>query len=164
MGCGKTALARALASRLRCEMVDLDEAVTQRKKRSPARIFEEDGEAAFRIIETLVLRDVLAEQSGLFVIALGGGAWISAANRALINQHSGFTVWLDAPFETCWERISLSEDNRPLGKSKQQAQELYESRRPMYQLANSVVAAGAGISLDDLARQVESGVSHLGLT
>jgi shikimate kinase len=45
------------------------------------------------------------------------------------------SVWLDVPFEVCWTRIEKSEEDRPLGKTRDQALMLYERRRPIYQLA-----------------------------
>ena len=135
MGCGKTQVARELARRLNLEMIDLDESISNREGRSPAQLIVEDGEAAFRSIESEVLRGLL-ETEGEGVIALGGGAWIQAINRELIQQNGGTTVWLDAPFEICWARIEASEDVRPLGKTREQAQALFHRRRPIYQLAD----------------------------
>jgi len=160
MGCGKTAVAGKLAVRLKCKMRDLDDAITRREGRSPARIIEEDGERAFRAIETRSLRDVLNDRS-IRVIALGGGAWINEINRDLIRQKAGVSVWLDAPFEVCWERISQSGDNRPLGSSKEQARILYERRRPVYQLAHLRLEANKSVSLDDLAGSIEGQLAHL---
>jgi shikimate kinase len=157
MGCGKTALAISLAEHLGCELVDLDEAITLREKRSPAMIIEADGEAAFRLIETDALRQVLTDNSA-GVISLGGGAWIVSANRELVSRHSGFTVWVDAPFEVCWQRITASGENRPLGRSREQAQALFDKRRPLYGLADCRLEAGKGATLDELTRQVESEV------
>jgi shikimate kinase len=135
MGCGKTRVARELARRLEVVMVDLDAQITKRVGRSPAQLIVEDGEPAFRIIETDTLRHVL-QLGAAKVIALGGGAWIQQRNRELLNQHSCVTVWLDAPFEICWSRISASQEDRPLGRTREQALALYQQRRPVYELAN----------------------------
>ena len=162
MGCGKTALAETLAVHLNCKMIDLDEAITEREGRSPARIIEEDGESAFRTIETITLHDVLKDRS-VGVIALGGGAWITGTSRKLINQYARLTVWLDTPFDVCWNRISLSDAVRPLGRSKEQAQELYERRCPVYALADLRLEADEAVSLDDLALKIEDQVAHPGL-
>ena len=78
----------------------------------------------------------LLETDTARMIALGGGAWIQEVNRNLINQVGYVSVWLDVPFEVCWARIETSGDDRPLGRTKDQAQMLYEQRRPIYQLAN----------------------------
>jgi shikimate kinase len=59
MGCGKSRVARALARNLNVAFVDLDESITARMGRTPAQLITEDGERAFRAIETATLRDVL---------------------------------------------------------------------------------------------------------
>ena len=134
MGCGKSVVARALAQRLNVSFVDLDESITARTGRTPAQLITEDGEPAFRRIETDTLREVLhTGEAG--VIALGGGAWIEAANRELISEYGCSTVWLDVPFEVCWSRIETAGEDRPLGRTKSEAATLYERRRPVYQLA-----------------------------
>jgi shikimate kinase len=160
MGCGKTEVARRLALRLNIEMADLDEAITKRERRSPARLIAEDGEKTFRAIETSALSDLL-DRGAAGVIALGGGAWIENANRHLINQVEGKSVWLDTPFEVCWARIEASGEDRPLGRTRQQAQELYERRRPIYQLAMIRLTATADDGLDDLASRIETVVTNL---
>ena len=148
MGCGKTRIARELARRLNLEMADLDERITEREGRSPAQLIVDEGEETFRLIESEVLRELL-ETDTARVIALGGGAWIGEANRNLINEHGCLTIWLDVPFEVCWSRIEASDDDRPLGKSREQAQALYERRRPIYELATVRVPVIAQESFDD---------------
>jgi len=134
MGCGKTRIARELAKRLNLELIDLDHRITKREGRSPAQLINEDGEASFRSIESDVLREVLASSDSC-VIALGGGAWIEERNRELIEQYSFTSIWLDAPFEVCWARIKASDEERPLGKTREEAQARYDRRRPIYALA-----------------------------
>lgn len=152
MGCGKTHVARELARRLNLEMIDLDEVITQRDGRSPAQIIVEDGETAFRAIESAVLRGLLKTKA-MGVIALGGGAWIEEANRELIHQYEWLSVWLDAPFEICWGRIEASGDNRPLGKTKEQAQALFDLRRPIYEIADVHIVV-ADDSVNDLVNRI----------
>ncbi|MEO8436104.1 MAG: shikimate kinase [Pyrinomonadaceae bacterium] len=135
MGSGKTTIADALARRLDCSMVDLDSFIAECEGRTPARIIAEDGEPAFREIESNALRDSLT-QIEVGVIALGGGAWTIAANRQLIEQHDCVTVWLDAPFDLCWERIAgTSNSIRPLAPDRELARELYNRRRSTYEMA-----------------------------
>lgn len=153
MGCGKTRIARELAQRLNILMVDLDETITQREGRTPAQIIVNDGEPAFRTIETNVLRSLLRTRVA-GVIALGGGAWIQEANRALIDEHSCLSVWLDAPFEVCWPRIEASGDDRPLGKTMEEALALYERRKPIYQLARIHIPIAAEEDVDALVNRI----------
>ena len=134
MGCGKTTVAKALAQRLGCAMVDLDSFITDREGHTPAEIIVQDSEPSFREIETRALQAVL-EENPARVIALGGGAWMIAANRALVSQHDCLSIWLDAPFKLCWKRIQSSGSNRPLAPDRESAQALYHARRLTYSLA-----------------------------
>lgn len=155
MGCGKSKVARELALRRNVVMVDLDEWITTRVGRRPAQLINEDSERAFRAIETNALREVL-QSSAAGVIALGGGAWIEEANRELINQYGCISVWLDTPFEICWQRIAASEEDRPLGRTREEAQKRYDCRKPIYALA----AIHLAVSSDD---HVEHLVSRINL-
>ena len=155
MGCGKSKVAGALAQYLNVSMVDLDESITARTGRTPAQLIDEDGEPAFRRIETNTLREVL--QSGeAGVIALGGGAWIEPANRELINEYECSSVWLDVPFEVCWARIEYAAEDRPLGRTKAQAAALYERRRPIYQLATIHIPVLGHEELDELITKINA--------
>jgi shikimate kinase len=156
MGCGKSKVARELAQRRNTVMVDLDDWITARAGRSPAQLINEDGERAFREIETNALRELL--QSGeAGVIALGGGAWIEEVNRDLIEEYRCTSVWLDTPFEICWERIAASEEDRPLGRTRADAETLYDRRKPIYALAQLHIPVGA----DDLVSVINHGLHGL---
>lgn len=157
MGCGKTRVARELARRLNLVMVDLDDQIAKHVGRTPAQLIVEDGEPAFRTVELATLRDVL--QTGeAKVIALGGGAWIQEANRLLLEQYRCLTVWLDAPFEMCWTRISASQEDRPLGRTREQASALFEQRRPVYELASVHIAVRDG-NFEMLVSRIQSVVT-----
>jgi shikimate kinase len=158
MGCGKSKVARELARCLNVLFVDLDDKITQREGRSPAQLIVEDGERAFRAIESTTLRELLQTKIA-GVIALGGGAWIEEKNRAILAQHRCTTVWLDAPFEVCWSRIEMSAEDRPLGKTRTQALALYEHRRPIYQLANIRIELRGDETIVHLATQIRSVLS-----
>lgn len=134
MAAGKTTVAAALAQRFDCLMLDLDQFIVAREGRSIGTIIDEEGEARFRQAEEGALREAL-ENGTARIIALGGGTWISEGNRALITEHRGFTVWLDVPFELCWQRIIHDDEARPLARDKEQARRLYQERRSLYELA-----------------------------
>ena len=103
MGSGKSTIGRSLAQRLSWGFVDLDTFIEQREGRAVPRIFAESGEAAFRAMETAALASSL-EQS-LLVVALGGGALETPANRrALSTATQTTTILLTASFDTLYDR------------------------------------------------------------
>lgn len=154
MACGKTTVGQALARKLDANFIDLDSQVTENEGRSPAQIIEADSEATFREIETLALRDVLQNREA-GVIALGGGTWTIPANRTLVALHDCQTVWLDVPFEVCWQRISENTGAvRPLAPDYQTAHSRYESRRPFYALAEQLVSVSADDSVEKIVEQI----------
>ena len=153
MGAGKSTVAAALARRLNCRAIDLDEIISQHERQSVPALINGSGEAQFRETETSILRIVL-ENKTASIIALGGGAWTLARNRALLEEHDCLTVWLDAPFELCWQRIVSAKDERPLARDRQSAHKLYDERRPLYELAALRVSAGADRSADDVALEI----------
>ncbi len=153
MGSGKSTVAQALARRLNSTMIDLDAEIARTAGRSPKQIIQEEAESAFRRIETEVLGRVLKED-GAQVIALGGGAWTVPSNRNLISQDGAISVWLDASFELCWQRIVDSGSERPLARNEPQARLLYEERRASYSTAKLHIAVSGDESVDQIANEV----------
>jgi shikimate kinase len=158
MGCGKTEVARRLAQRLKIEMADLDELITRTEGMTSARLIRERGERAFRTIETGVL-NLLLNRNTAGVIALGGGAWIESVNREVIRNTGAISVWLDTPFDICWERIAASTEDRPLGKTKEQASALYELRLPIYALASIRIEVASDDDPEKLASRIETEIA-----
>ena len=153
MGCGKTTVATELARQLECRFVDLNSFITESRGRSPAEIIEQDGEPAFRQIESLALSEVLRDQDAR-VIALGGGTWSAPANRTLIALHDCLTVWLDAPFEACWQRIiESSKTVRPLAPDRETALARFASRRDDYALAERTIPIEPANSVAEIVAQ-----------
>ena len=135
MGAGKTTIAAALARRLRCSMLDLDRFIVEREGRTIGTIIEDEGEARFREIEERALGEAL-QKEGARIIALGGGTWTSERNRAAVAEHNALTIWLDAPFELCWGRITGEGEMRPLARDEESTRRLYRQRRSLYELAS----------------------------
>ena len=72
MGVGKSAVGRALARALRMDFIDSDQAIEHRAGKSISSIFAEQGEPAFRQMETEFIESghsdsatVVSERSGL---------------------------------------------------------------------------------------------------
>ena len=153
MGCGKTTVAKELARRLNCDFVDLDTFITESRGRTPAEIIQQDGEPAFREIETGALSYVLG-QNGARVVAAGGGTWVVEKNRNLVSQHGFSSVWLDAPFELCWKRITDSQTVRPLAPDLETALKLYSSRLENYRCASIRAPVNEADSVASLASRI----------
>jgi shikimate kinase len=156
MGSGKTMVARELAQQLNCEWVDLDDLITKQEGRTPSEIIDQDGEEKFRETETQMLRKVLSADSER-VIAAGGGAWTIADNRDLIAKHEALAVWLHAPFDLCWRRIRDGGD-RPLARSREAAQKLYDARLPIYQTAGVRIVVNDSQTAEDVAKEILAAV------
>lgn len=85
MAAGKTSLGKRLAKALDIPFVDSDAKIVQRY--GPiAKIFEEQGEPAFREIEASVIAAELA-LPGPKILALGGGAVLTEATRERLRNY-----------------------------------------------------------------------------
>lgn len=164
MGAGKTTIGKALAQRLGLEFVDTDRVLVERTGVPVATIFEIEGEDAFRRRETAVLAEVAAV--GGRVIATGGGAVLSAANREVMRA-SGTVVYLRARVDNLWER-TRHDATRPLlatPNPRERLSELLAQREPLYrESAHVVVETGTqavptvlGRILDALRERPQAG-------
>lgn len=165
MCAGKTTVGHVLAARLACPFVDLDDLIDERTGRTAQRIIDEDGEGEFRRVETNALR-VMLQASRPLVIATGGGTWTIETNRQIILAHDCLTIWLDAPFDLCWQRIAALGDTRPLAREEKRARELYEERRSVYRLAAHRIEVNPLHSVSDICELIAARIEehHRGRT
>jgi shikimate kinase len=153
MGCGKTTVAKALSAALKCEMIDLDSLISEQENMSVPDLIKERGESGFRDSESFALRAAL-ERSAVRIIALGGGAWTLDRNRDLIKQHGCVTIFLDASYNLCWQRICAHSAPRPLALDRPAAHKLYRERYPLYALADIRIEINEQMSAADVAAQI----------
>lgn len=83
MAAGKTSVGRALASRLGVDFADLDALIVEAAGRSIPTLFAEEGEPAFRELESRTLARALTDCDG--VLSLGGGAPVHPTSAALLR-------------------------------------------------------------------------------
>ena len=153
MGVGKSSVARHLASRLKCNRIDLDSYIERSTGRTIPDILRNDGEPAYRVIETNCLREVL-EKGDCSLLSLGGGTWTIEQNRQMIRERGIVSVWLDASFDHCWQNIRKSRKERPLAKNKDAALALFEKRQSIYCLADWHFRIRPESTSYDVAKQI----------
>lgn len=102
-GTGKTTVAQFLARQLNWDWVDADVEVELRAGKSIAAIFADEGEPAFRDLESQVVADLCTRERT--VLALGGGAILRETSRGEIAACQA-VVWLQAPANVLAERIA----------------------------------------------------------
>lgn len=155
MGCGKSYIGSLLAEDKGMPFVDLDRYIVEKEGRSIPEIFEQSGEPYFRQLEA----KYITELEG-YVVATGGGALINENTALYANTH-GITVFLDADFELCYERIK-DDVNRPLvmNNTKDQLRELFEKRREIYERHSQVVVSVKGVEEETL-KSINSELEHI---
>ncbi len=144
MGCGKSTIGRQLAKKLGREFIDLDTYIEEREGMKISQIFEEKGEPYFRQKETEALSDI---PSSVGVIATGGGALLTDEN-AEIARKLGTVVYIDVPFEICYDRIK-GDKSRPIAfnSTKEELLERYNSRHTLYSKHSDISVDGSGTPL-----------------
>ncbi len=152
MGCGKSTVGKILARRSGCGFIDMDDYIVEREGMTIPQIFADKGEKYFRDTETAVIRE-LGDKNA--VIACGGGAMLKREN-ADIAAENGVVVYIDIPFEVCYERI-CDDTNRPLvvNNSKEQLEEIYNGRIPVYKANSAITVDGVGTADEVAARIAE---------
>ena len=153
-GAGKSTVADELARRWQVDVRDTDRDIEAASGDTVQAMFVDHGEQHFRSLEEQAVATALAEHAG--VLALGGGAVLSDATRALLTDHR--VVFLDVGLSAAAARVGLGA-GRPLllGNVRSQLKSLMDARRPLYtEVATHVVVT------DELdAAQVADRVAEL---
>lgn len=124
-GSGKTSVGKRLAELSGRAFVDSDIYLEETVGRKIKDIIPEDGEEAFRQMETEAIR-TLSKESGK-IIAVGGGAILKPENRTLLRQNSRI-IYIRRPLE------KLDTKGRPLSSGgMEKLISLYETRAPIYE-------------------------------
>ena len=137
MGSGKTTVGRLVANGLGREFVDIDELVVRGAGMAVPEIFRREGEDSFRRRESGAIDDAVRFPAR--VIAVGGGAVLSADNRTVLKQ-AGYLVYLRASPETLGGRLADDSD-RPLLNVPDRVgriRDLLVARGPVYETAGDL--------------------------
>jgi shikimate kinase len=136
-GSGKTTIGQKLADHLWQKFVDTDQLVVKNAGKSIKEIFEQDGEAKFRELETQAVRESAQLQD--HIIALGGGAPLKEENRRIIKDAGHRVIYLKCEPEELAKRILADPETpalRPhltaLGGGVEEISKVLAEREPIY--------------------------------
>ena len=155
MGSGKTSTGRPLAERLGYGFVDADAVIEQAAGCSIPEIFDQDGEAGFRSLESQVLSAISQRHS--LVVATGGGVVTQPENWGML--HSGIVIWLDVVPDQLLQRLNADSTVRPLLQTadpEAALNALLNERRPLYAEADLTVVIN-----DETPEAVADGILQL---
>lgn len=151
MGAGKTTVGKLLSKRYHKTFHDSDHEIESRCGVKIPVIFEIEGEAGFRKREEIAIAELTALSN--VVLATGGGAILSAANRELLKSR-GIVIYLRGTPEHLFER-TRHDRNRPLLQTSNplaKLRELYQQRDPLYREVSDVVIDTGRQSVAGMAR------------
>ena len=148
-GSGKSTVARRLAERLGWRAVDSDALLEQRAGKPIPRIFAEDGETAFRALESAALADSCREPRT--VVATGGGV-VTVETNWPVMRRDALVVHLDASPEMLLYR--LEEHARHAGQSVA-ARPLLNGANPADALRAMMMRRAAAYARADVALDTE---------
>lgn len=146
-GSGKSAVGRILSEKTGKPLADTDRLIVEKAGKSIPDIFRENGEPAFRDLESEVVREV-SKQGGQ-VISTGGGAVLRPENVTALRQN-GRLFWLDRNPDDL-----VPTDDRPLADTEAKMKQLYLEREPVYRAAADEVIHVNGTP-EDTAGEIES--------
>ncbi len=160
MGAGKTSVSRYIARRWKLSAIDLDTYLERREGRVIRDIFAEDGEEAFRAIESDVLQEV-GQSPNPSLVSCGGGVVERPQNRSVLGE-LGTVVYLRVSADEAAGRIS-NKSSRPLFNDLESARALCERRGPLYEEAADVVVDTAGKSVGQIGHEVVRALKRCGV-
>jgi shikimate kinase len=128
-GAGKSTIGALLAGQLGTDFRDTDSDIEARTQKSIGELFLDEGEDAFRELETRAVAEALASHDG--VLALGGGAVLAEQTRAVLAGQR--VVYLSVELADAVRRTGM-DSHRPLLALNPRAtlRALLDARRPLY--------------------------------
>jgi shikimate kinase len=163
MGSGKSTVGPQLADRLGQTYIDLDREIATMLGRSITMVFEQQGEADFRLEEARCLA-YFAQHTGQ-VIDCGGGIVMDEENRALLKANN--TIFLNASIETLVTRLD-NVSNRPMLTAnltlEQQITELVAQRLPLYIMCSQLQIETDTLTPDQVVAEICKQIAPDGLS
>lgn len=155
MGSGKTSIGMKLARAFSYEFIDSDYQIEQEQQKKINDIFAEQGEEAFRKMETEFL-ERLEKQEKPFVLGTGGGMPMREENASRLKQ-LGNVIFLKAGQEELIRRLQ-NDTTRPLlaeGDIRTKVETLYAKRLPVYEAVADYSMETDGKTFYEMIKEIE---------
>ena len=138
MGAGKSSIGKILANKLDYNFIDVDKIIEIEAKKTIKKIFDEDGEAYFRVLEERITLNSLNIKKS--IISLGGGAIINKNIRNSIINNS-FNIYLKVDIDILVKRLEKSKIRPLLDKKniKNELINLINRREKFYKQADLII-------------------------
>lgn len=155
MGCGKTSVGKRLSESLEIDFLDTDQLIEETQKKTISDIFEAEGEAAFRAMETECLKMLLEQERKPFVLSVGGGLPIREENRNLLSQ-IGRVIYLRVSADVVYKRLRndktrpLLQDVNPRGRIA----DLMGARKQYYEGAADTIIDVSEKEFDEIVEEI----------
>ena len=153
-GSGKSTVGPLLAARLRAGFLDTDDEVEAIARKQAGDIFVEDGEQAFRALESPVVQRALGYPG---VVALGSGAVLDrGVQRLLAGQR---VAYLETSFAEVAKRVGMNRPRVPVpGNPRGMLRAMLDERLPLYQGVARVTVRTDDLSPEEIAGQIADAV------
>ncbi|MDO8886510.1 shikimate kinase [Candidatus Oleimmundimicrobium sp.] len=154
MGSGKTTIGKLLADKLGVSLIDTDKLIEKKFGKQIKDIFKDEGEDAFRLVESEVINEV--SSVGNKVIACGGGVILNHKNVQALKKN-GLLIYLKASAPILFERIR-EEGSRPLlnvPNPKDKVSELLKARESLYENVADIVIDTSDMNVDKVVKEIQ---------
>jgi len=160
MCAGKSTVGRRLAHQLGKAFVETDTVVEKEAAMSIARIFETQGEEAFRDMESHAIREACTGHNA--VIACGGGAVLRSDNVERLRATST-VIYLAVSEEVVLQRLGPAPEVRPLlagPARRERVSDLMQYRLPFYERAAHITIDTTSLQMSEVVETVLQSLSE----
>ncbi len=148
---GKTVVGELLSQRLGAAFTDTDADVAAVAGKPVGDIFTDDGEAAFRELESAAAQRALATPGA--VVALGSGAVLDPGVQQLLAGQA--VVYLEAGFPAIARRLGLDRPRVVIpGNPRGRLRSMLEERRPVYERLASLTVPADDLAPEEIADDI----------
>lgn len=144
-----------LSYKLAMPVIDTDKEIEREEKKSITEIFSDQGEEAFRKMETRCLVQ-LKKSKAKKIISVGGGLPLRTENQKLLRQ-LGKIVYLRTTPETVFERVRYDKD-RPLlqcDDPKEKITQMIKDRTPVYESIANIIIDTDGKTFEQITSEIQ---------